>query len=100
MDELQPEIASPVFYTAKENIPDFPFKIYLRPNHRMPARIHTHDYLQIWYVSAGSCIHQINERSGRLESGDIFVIPPFVPHRVIPDGGKPVEIIGCEFPAI
>lgn len=78
--------------------PGFPFKIYSHENGRFGGtKEHTHDYIQIWYVKYGSFEHVINNVSHPLVKGNIFVLPPFIPHKIaIPSNGK-VKILCCEF---
>jgi AraC-like DNA-binding protein/mannose-6-phosphate isomerase-like protein (cupin superfamily) len=90
---LEPELM-----TARTQIRDFPFKSYQVKSLLVKAAIHAHDYLQIWYIRSGGCVHQINDQGVTLRGGDIFIIPPFVPHGVSSLQDVPVEIIGCEFP--
>ncbi len=93
------DAAAPPLLTARTQIRDYPFKAYCLQDQLANTAFHAHDYLQIWYVRSGSCRHQIADRSARLKGGSIFVLPPFVPHRVSTARGEPVEIIGCEFTA-
>lgn len=75
-----------------------PFKVYCISDGGVSGKIeHSHDYMQIWYVLSGSCEHIINNTSIPLTRGDVFVLPPFVTHKIksIKDTG--VKIIGCEF---
>lgn len=43
-------------------------------------QIHSHEYMQINYVFQGKGVHHINKNEYKILKGDIFVIPPFVPH--------------------
>lgn len=43
-------------------------------------QLHRHEYMQINYVCKGKGVHVINKSEYRILKGDIFVIPPFVPH--------------------
>ena len=77
---------------------ELPFKIYrLDRNNFLGTPEHTHDYMQIWYVLSGSCSHHVHQRAIPLTKGDLFVLPPFVTHRVDGIGEGGVDIIGCEF---
>ncbi len=55
------------------------FKIY-RHIGKMNKVLHTHDYIQMWYVASGACIHRYREESYHLVPGDVFILPPGVPH--------------------
>lgn len=59
--------------------------------------LHMHEYMQINYVSHGKARHLLNNNEFDIVKGDIFVIPPYVPHRIIavPDCG--MEIFELEF---
>lgn len=75
-----------------------PFNIYLH-NHSNITGIteHTHDYMQIWYIFTGSCIHLINGKGHSLSKGDLFILPPFVTHTINLNEFDNLQIIGCEF---
>lgn len=60
---------------------------------------HAHDYMQIWYVCKGMCRHWINNNEHRMVKGDLFVIPPYVVHKVRPVEGEHIHIIAFEFAA-
>jgi len=75
-----------------------PFKIYNLSNKEISGtNIHTHDYMQVWYVKKGCLEHLVNDKSHLLVKGTIFVLPPFVPHQVNLASEEEVNIIGCEF---
>lgn len=59
--------------------------------------LHRHKYVQINYVYAGSGYHLVNNRKFGICRGDIFIIPPYVPHVIVCDGDKPLEIFEFEF---
>lgn len=42
--------------------------------------LHCHDFLQINYISEGECIHFLDNKNYDVKKGDIFVIPPDIPH--------------------
>ena len=44
------------------------------------APLHLHEFLQINYISEGNCIHCIEGQEYAVQKGDVFVIPPDVPH--------------------
>lgn len=75
-----------------------PFKIYYLSNKEMSGtRIHTHDYMQIWYINKGCLEHMVNDKCHILIKGTIFVLPPFVAHQVKQVPKEEVGIFGCEF---
>ena len=59
--------------------------------------LHRHSVIQINYVSRGKLLHRINNSHYELVRGDIFVIPPYVPHQLIPCGNNDFEIVEIEF---
>lgn len=61
--------------------------------------LHTHDYIQIWYILRGACEHWVDMRLHRLTCGDAFFVPPGMPHKTLL--ATNTQIICCEFsPAI
>ena len=63
-----------------------------RPSGETP---HSHDYMQIWYVTKGCCEHWVEGQKHLMTRGDIFIVPPKIEHQVIRLDGA--EIISCEF---
>jgi len=63
------------------------------------AHLHRHTYIQINYVYRGTGHHTVNDKSSEIRKGDIFVIPPFVPHAIAADGDGRLEIYEFEFSA-
>lgn len=56
---------------------------------------HYHDYSQIWYVTRGSCIHEVEGQRYEMTVGDAFFMPPKLTHRTfLREKGS---IICCEF---
>ena len=45
-------------------------------------KIHSHDYFQIYYIVSGKIIHHIEQNSAELCSGDVFILPPNLPHYI------------------
>lgn len=45
---------------------------------------HTHEYFQIYFISKGSLEHHVENKSARLNQGDMFIIPPGVTHYITP----------------
>ncbi len=56
---------------------------------------HYHDYSQIWYITQGSCVHQVEGQRYTMSVGDAFYIPPKVIHSTTL--GEDSSIICCEF---
>ena len=84
------------FYRAEEMIDtEFPFKAFRSVGIKAEA-YHCHDYIQMWYVKHGSCIHYINDRDHEFEQGSIFILPPNVYHGVR-SFSEDAELIGLEF---
>ncbi len=62
------------------------------------GNMHMHEYMQINYVYQGMAKHVINHEEFNIIKGDIFVIPPYVPHKITSsDNGKSAQIIEFEF---
>lgn len=45
-------------------------------------QLHSHDYFQIYYLKSGRIIHHLASSSAQLAPGDVFVIPPDLPHYI------------------
>ncbi len=73
-----------------------PFKIY-RITETLEQSQHCHEYIQIWYVKHGECIHYFNEVPHKLTKGNIFILPPNVPHSISTCEAKNIELIGMDF---
>lgn len=48
---------------------------------------HCHDYYQAFYVLSGSLVHHVGEGSATLSAGDLFILPPSVPHYIEAEPG-------------
>lgn len=59
--------------------------------------LHRHEYMQINYISKGSGTHFINNNEFTITKGDIFVIPPYIPHRIISNKDEKLQIVEFEF---
>lgn len=68
---------------------------YQKPN--FTSGLHCHDSIQINYIVHGSSLHSINNSSHDLVKGDIFVIPPYVPHNLTFKKDCDCEVIELEF---
>ncbi|NMB97910.1 MAG: helix-turn-helix transcriptional regulator [Clostridiaceae bacterium] len=81
--------------TFKKSIP---FKIYnLKNDNLSGTNVHTHDYMQIWYVRKGCLKHTVEGKSNIMVKGTIFILPPFVVHQVDAIEDEDINVIGCEF---
>ncbi|MEG0484406.1 MAG: AraC family transcriptional regulator [Oscillospiraceae bacterium] len=56
---------------------------------------HSHDYMQIWYITKGCCEHWVEGQKHLMARGDIFIIPPKMEHSTLCMDDS--EIICCEF---
>lgn len=98
MDESWFRMKDIEFFNAETYLKKIPLKVYKMDGSVPFIKDHTHDYLQLWYVCKGGFIHSINNgKEYKMVKGDLFVLPPFVVHRVKPLPDEGVVIIGCEF---
>ena len=63
----------------------------------MNQKKHRHKFIQIVYISKGKLKHVINNNTFDVHKGDIFVIPPYVPHYYIDAYQENYEVIEFEF---
>lgn len=61
------------------------------------TRLHRHEYMQINYICQGKGDHTVNNHKFDIIKGDIFVIPPYVPHCISAQAGSTLEIFEFEF---
>jgi AraC-type DNA-binding domain-containing proteins len=59
--------------------------------------IHRHEFVQIVYMCKGKLKHIINKNSFDIFKGDIFIIPPYVPHYYVIEHTEKYELIEFEF---
>jgi AraC-like DNA-binding protein/mannose-6-phosphate isomerase-like protein (cupin superfamily) len=62
-----------------------------------PTTLHRHEYMQINYILEGKGMHYINNNSFGITKGNIFVIPPYIPHYITFEPEDGLEIIEFEF---
>lgn len=74
-----------------------PYKVYKLEGSVSGEKYHSHEYMQIWYVDKGSVYHWIDGKPHHMLKGDIFVIPPYVVHKVTLGEQEDMRVIGCEF---
>ncbi|MGI6538520.1 MAG: AraC family transcriptional regulator [Caldicoprobacterales bacterium] len=97
-------------YFDKENYSDIPlYRMNENPNGDLPffikrytlsnatTKMHRHEYMQINYVYQGKAEHVINNQKFDIIKGDIFVIPPFIPHQIGAPGNLSAQIVEFEF---
>lgn len=94
-------------YLDKAEYSDIPIIRIAENNNNLPfwiaridacnEEIHRHEYVQIIYVLKGRLTHVINRHSFDVIKGDIFVIPPYVPHYFVDTYGDHFELIEYEF---
>lgn len=87
-----------VLYTIKNNVSckyKIPFFV-IRMN-RCNLIMHRHEYIQIIYISKGRLKHKLNKNCFDVQKGNIFVIPPYVPHQFFNEYNEEFEIIELEF---
>lgn len=79
-NEMYKEI--PLYKMVDNHHGNLPFYIrkYSMKDNATP--LHRHEYMQINYVYRGSGKHFINNFAFDIIKGDIFVIPPYVPHSI------------------
>lgn len=44
--------------------------------------LHQHPYFQVYYVARGSLVHHVRGNLATLNTGDVFILPPTLPHRI------------------
>lgn len=95
---LETEKNSIPLYTLKENsMTEFPFYIGKNSFHKN-THLHQHQFVQINYITKGSGVHFIANQEYAIQTGDIFVVPPFVPHKIFSSSDKSnIELIEVEF---
>ncbi len=73
-------------------------KVYELCNHdrKWPGNVHAHAYVQLWYVYQGKCTHEIGGVAYEVNEGELFIVPPYVEHKVSAVKDSCV-IYGCDF---
>ena len=85
-------------YTIDQNgHGDYPFFIQQVSYEMLHYFPHRHDYFQIYYISQGKLKHLINNKEYEVIKGDLFVIPPYVPHSIATFENVNCEAIELEF---
>ncbi len=72
-----------------------------RPDHtrRRALRMHTHDFAEIFWVSAGDGWHELNGLRHRLQIGDLWCVRPEDAHTLEANGEATLTITNIAFPA-
>lgn len=91
----QPKYRDILLYRIADNRNGLPF--FIKKMDFCAEEIHRHEYIQIIYVWKGCLKHVVNGNVFRIFRGDIFVIPPYVPHYFIRDGAEYFELVEFEF---
>jgi quercetin dioxygenase-like cupin family protein len=64
----------------------------IAPGDRLP--LHTDSAEEILYVVSGELEAQVGDERGRLEAGDLAVVPAMVPHGAVNTGAETVKVVG------
>lgn len=75
---------------------DLPFFIRKYVLNGVSTQMHRHEYMQINYIVRGSGMHIINQKGFPIIKGDVFVIPPYIPHSISYDESS-LEVFEFEF---
>ncbi len=59
---------------------DFHINHVTRPQEAL--RLHSHDYYQVYFILGGQLIHHTETGSAPLSYGEVFIIPPNMPHYI------------------
>ncbi len=50
-------------------------------------KLHSHNYFQVYYMAGGKIVHHMENGEAMLTRGDVFILPPDVPHYIeVPEG--------------
>jgi len=79
----------------EDNMNDLPF--FIMKSKECNQSKHRHKFIQIIYICKGKLKHVINNNIFDVYRGDIFIIPPFVPHYFIDEYHDNYEFIEFEF---
>ena len=86
----KPEYSNIVIFDTMEKGANLDRPFYIRKYYITDDKtmLHRHMYIQINYVTNGSGYHYINDKKIKISKGDIFIIPPYVPHKIIADDNE------------
>ena len=51
-------------------------------NPKEALNLHSHAYFQVYYVLQGTIVHHMDKSSAQLSCGDMFILPPDIPHYI------------------
>ena len=99
MEELdRPEYAEiPIYPLGDGESSPIPFSCLRYNDHCALSPLHRHSVVQINYIARGKLLHRINDNQFDLVRGNIFVIPPYIPHQLLPSPGQVFELVEVEF---
>ncbi len=87
-----------IFCTAEKFFNGYPFEVVKIAGRREYVQaLHYHDYMQIWYVKRGQCVHWLDDIEYNLTKGDMFILPPGIPHKIISVDAQNMELVECGF---
>lgn len=94
------------FFQA-QNLPAFTFRDFAQTN-LYPYNFiltgdphtfyHSHDFIEIFYIKSGSCLHVSERKISYLFSGDIIIIPPGASHFYISNSNSFLTYDICIYP--
>lgn len=93
-----PEYSNIPMITMEDN-PNGDLPVFFRRYHsdNVTLYLHRHRFVQINYIMQGKVKHIVHNTEFEIGAGDVFVIPPFIPHRLEPVDGQDFEIAELEF---
>lgn len=59
--------------------------------------LHSHDYIQMWYVLSGTYRHVFENREFLLGKGSLLIVPPFSAHYLDTSLSEDSQLYRCEF---
>ena len=87
----------PMYRMSENPNGDLPFYISRYTLNHSTTQLHRHEYMQINYVYQGKAEHVINNHKFEIIKGDIFVIPPYIPHMIAAPEDCSAQIYEFEF---
>lgn len=77
---------------------EFPFQAFLfSTSPQRPRTVHSHDFIELVYVSEGRGEHLYKGSAYPISKGDIFVVPPYVEHDYNVIGRMPLDVYNVLF---
>ncbi|MDD4700405.1 MAG: AraC family transcriptional regulator [Oscillospiraceae bacterium] len=61
------------------------------------SKTHTHNFLELAYVTQGSALHTFGNSESTINKGDYFIVDYDAAHSYFSIDGKPFEVINCVF---